>query len=141
MIRFKTTQFLRFCVMGVFGTLVDLLILYAGAPFFGWYGARVLSFFVAATSTWGLNRRYTFASDVNSAGRPDERSASAGWREYLRYLLSMLLGGSVNYTVYAIVLSWVPLPGAPLLGVALGSGAGLFFNYLIARHFVFRAGE
>ena len=140
MIRFETTRFLRFCVVGVSGTLVDLVVLYASAPFFGWYGARLLSFFVAATSTWGLNRRFTFAADVNSAGRADERLASGGWREYLRYLLSMLLGGGVNYTVYAVVVLHVPVSGAPLLGVALGSGAGLLFNYLAARHFVFRAG-
>ena len=139
MIRFETTRFLRFCVVGVSGTLVDLVVLYASAPFFGWYGARLLSFFVAATSTWGLNRRYTFAADMKSAGRADERLASGGWREYLRYLLSMLLGGGVNYTVYAVVLLCVPVSGAPLLGVALGSGAGLGLNYLAARHFVFRA--
>ena len=131
----KTTglrTFLRFCAVGVAGLLVDTAVLYATAPLLGWYGARVLSFLAAATATWWLNRLYTFAA----AGpmRP-----SAVLRQYLRYLQAMMLGGLVNYLVYAATILFIKAPGAPMLGVALGSCAGLFFNFLSARHFVFAA--
>ena len=49
------------------------------------------------------------------------------------------MGGCVNYAAYAATLHWVPLHAAPLLGVALGSLAGMGFNFASARYLVFRA--
>lgn len=129
-------QFWRFCAAGGVGFLVDATTLYASAPFLGWYGARLLSFLTAATVTWWLNWRYTFAPAV-SVGRVGLPVPI--WRQYFRYLLSMLLGGCVNYAVYVATLLWVLIPGSALLGVALGSGAGLCVNFLSARHLVFQA--
>ena len=131
-------QFLFFCVAGVAGVaglLVDMSVLYATAPLLGWYGARVLSFLTAATATWWLNRRYTFVTPVSL---PHARKPTPVLRQYFHYLLSMLLGGCVNYAAYVATLQWVHLPGSALLGVALGSCAGLCFNFLTARYLVFR---
>ena len=127
---------LRFGLVGVGGLLVDLAVLYVAAPNLGWYGARVLSFWAAATATWWLNRHYTFAS-ATAAAAAAESAASVG-RQYLRYLLSMTLGGSVNYLTYATVIVWWTLPAAPAVGVALGSCAGLVFNFIAAKYFIFR---
>ena len=128
-------QFLRFCAAGGVGLVVDASVLYATAPFLGWYGARVLSFLAAATATWWLNRRYTFVIPVSL---PQARQPTPVLRQYFHYLLSMLLGGCVNYGVYVATLQWVHVPGSALLGVALGSCAGLCFNFLTARYLVFR---
>lgn len=125
---------LRFGLVGIVGLLVDLAVLYVAAPGLGWYGARVLSFWAAATATWWLNRHYTFASATACVA---QSPLSVG-RQYLRYLLSMTLGGSVNYLTYATVIAWVVLPAAPAIGVALGSCAGLAFNFVAARYFIFR---
>ncbi len=127
---------LRFGLVGVGGLLVDLAVLYVAAPNLGWYGARVLSFWAAATATWWLNRHYTFAS-ATAAAAVAESVASVG-RQYLRYLLSMTLGGSVNYLTYATVIVWWTWPAAPAVGVALGSCAGLVFNFIAAKYFIFR---
>lgn len=124
--------FLRFCVVGVVGFLVDTVVLYAAAPLAGWYAARMLSFLVAATATWWLNRKYTFASTAATRDRSMRH-------QYLSYLHAMLLGGAVNYLVYAAVILWVKVPAAPMVGVALGSCAGLFFNFVSARYFIFAA--
>ena len=51
----------------------------------------------------------------------------------------MLLGGCVNYAVYAATLHWIHVPYAALLGVALGSCAGLGVNFATASRIVFRA--
>lgn len=122
-------EFLSFAVVGAIGFVVDLSVLYLVAPALGWYGGRVLSFLAAATVTWALNRRFTFA------GR--HSGASIG-REYLRYLLTMLGGALVNYGAYVLTLHWLGGPLAPALGVALGSGAGLAVNFLTARFMVFK---
>lgn len=136
--------FLRFCVVGAVGFVVDASVLYACAPFLGWYVARVISFLAAATATWFLNRRYTF-TDLDSGAQGHNSAIFASrtfvWRQYWQYLLSMLLGGCVNYGVYAATLHWVYAPHAALLGVALGSCAGLVVNFLAASRLVFNGAK
>lgn len=123
----------RFGIAGVLGFVVDAGVLYLLAPWLGWYGARVLSFWAAATATWLFNRHYTFADGA-------ARGGSALWREYGTYLVAMLGGAAVNYAAYALTLHFMP-PAAwvPLLGVAIGSIAGMGVNFVSARWFIFRA--
>jgi putative flippase GtrA len=134
-------RLLRFCAVGAAGFIVDAAFLYACASFLGWYGARVISFFAAATFTWVLNRRYTFTNlkteaEVNNES-PLPPPDSMG-RQYGQYLLSMMLGGCVNYTVYVATVHWIQLPYTALIGVAFGSCAGLGINYVAASRVVFR---
>jgi putative flippase GtrA len=123
-------QFLRFAAIGTLGFLVDagvLVALLAGGVA-GVHGGRVLSFLAAASVTWALNRRFTFA-------------ASSGARrlaEWARYLAAMAAGAAVNYAVYALAMRLAG--GATLvapLAVAAGSLAGLAVNFTTARRFVF----
>ena len=134
---FKT--FLCFCLVGVAGLLVDLSVLYAAAPVLGWYLARILSFIAAATATWWLNRNYTFTAKpvIKNNISSIDRQASI-WREYFSYLISMTLGGSVNYLTYVVTISLLSVHFAPMIGVALGSCVGLVVNFLMAKHFIFR---
>ena len=125
------STFLRFCAAGVIGLAVDVAVLYLLAPLLGWYAGRAGSFWAAASVTWWLNRRFAFAASPL-------RSRRSLWREYVQYLASMLVGGGVNYVVYVSVVYGMSVAFAPVLGVALGSIAGLIFNYLAARHLVFR---
>lgn len=124
-------EFLSFAVVGVIGLVVDVVVLYLLAPLLGWYFARVLSFLAAATTTWALNRRYTFAARVSTEG--------SVWREYLGYLVSMLAGAVLNYGAYVLTLHWVEGRWAAALGVAVGSIAGMGANFLSARYLVFRS--
>lgn len=124
-------EFLSFAVVGVVGLVVDVAVLYLLAPWLGWYVARVLSFLAAATTTWALNRRYTFASRIGEGG--------SMWREYLGYLVTMLGGAVLNYGAYVLTLHWVEGRWAAALGVAVGSLAGMGANFLSARYLVFRA--
>lgn len=127
-------SFGRFCVVGAIGFLVDVGVLYALSNSLGWYAARVVSFFCAATATWALNRRHTFAANAST-------QAPGMLREYLTWLASMLGGGVVNYLTYLLLLQWQAFGPMPALGVALGSVAGLAVNYLLARHVVFKPGR
>jgi HAD superfamily hydrolase (TIGR01484 family) len=127
-------QFLRFAVAGVVGLGVDLIVLHVLAPWLGWHGARVVSFLAAASATWWLNRRFTFARRA----RAHATARSIG-REYARYIVSMLGGAAINYAIYALTLHVVDGVFAPSLGVALGSLGGMFANFAAARFFVFGA--
>jgi putative flippase GtrA len=122
-------QFGRFALIGALGFLVDVAVLYAALALGAdWIGARLLSFLAAASFTWAVNRRYTFAA------------TGSAWREWLRYMASMAGGMLVNFLVYALVL-WL-LPAAwwtPGCAVACGSAAGLLVNFVSAKLFVFKS--
>jgi len=123
-------QFLTFGLVGTGGFLVDSAVLYlclaAGADH---YTGRILSYLVAATFTWAMNRRFTFR---------DQRDA-ARLREWARFLLANALGGALNYATYALLIGISPMVYAhPILGVAAGSIAGLGANFIVSRYFVFR---
>jgi putative flippase GtrA len=92
------------------------------------YSGRFASYLAAATLTWYGNRTLTFR---------DRRSARRG-AEWLRFLMVNAPGGAVNYGVYALLVSRIPLFGdQPSLAVAVGSLAGLLFNFMASRLAVF----
>jgi putative flippase GtrA len=124
-------QFLRFGIVGGIGFLVDAgllrLLLTWGL---GYYGGRLISFLAAATTTWILNRSFTFRREAADAGHP------AG--EWAAYLGLMAIGGVVNYGTYAAAIEVSDLVRLhPELGVALGSIAGMAINFWTAKTMIF----
>lgn len=125
-------RLLRFGVAGVIGFLVDagILTLLVGPLGIDPYLARVPSFLAAATTTWLVNRHWTFA----------DRGGGVAGGQWGRYVLAMLAGGAVNYATYAALIATVPLARAwPVLGVAAGSLAGMAVNYASSNWWIFRA--
>lgn len=123
-------EFLRFVMVGAAGFFVDAgaLMVATTALGLGLYSGRVVSYLCAATFTWILNRRFTFAKT--------EEVAVIQW---LRFLGANALGGAVNYGVYAALVTFSAVAAAtPVLGVAAGSAAGLIFNFLVSKYWVFR---
>lgn len=92
---------------------------------------RILSFMVAATITWKVNRHFTFS----------QRGVGTV-REWLSYLLLTGVGGLVNVAVYWL---WIALTNSRtvnlFLGVAAGSIVALFFNFTISKRAVFTKGN
>lgn len=120
-------QFLRFCLVGGIGFLIDAgLTLWLNRMLeLGALPARVLAFLVAASATWALNRSFTFASAVGMASLP-------------RYVALTAAGAFINLGVYwAWVLQAGRAPLQLLVGVALGSVAAMGFNFFVSRKFVF----
>jgi len=124
-------QVLRFGVVGVAGFVVDAGVLLGGLALgLGPWLGRVLSYLAAASTTFALNRAWTF----RDAGR------ARPLRQWGLFLAVNLVGFACNYGTYAALLGLVPLVSAyPVLGVAAGSLAGLAGNFLLSRRFVFRA--
>lgn len=123
-------QLLRFGVVGTVGFLVDssvLLVLthyLAIAPL----PARVLSFLVAATVTWKLNRHFTFA-----------QTGSNPLREWGKYLTATATGGALNVLVYKGWISFTDTSTMNLvLGVAIGSIVAMSLNFLISKKLIFK---
>ena len=124
-------EFLRFAAVGVVGLFADMAALTFARRFLGLdlYSGRVFSYLVAATTTWALNRRFTFS-------RTDQAPPLAQW---LRFLGANALGGAANYGVYAALVTFTALGSAwPNLAVAAGSVAGLTFNYTVSKRWVFK---
>jgi len=119
-----------FVLVGAIGFLIDAGILTAlmtGADF-GHYGARAISFTVAVTTTWYINRRWVF-----------ERGAiEMTGREYTSYLLVQVIGAVINLSVFVAVIEFVPgLVEIPVVPLALGAAVALVFNFSASSRLVF----
>ena len=124
-------QLLSFTLVGVLGFVVDALALYMAMGLLGagLYSGRLISYLTAATTTWALNRGYTFRS----------RRSQHRFAEWVRFLSANALGGLVNYGTYAFLITTYPFAAThPVLGVAAGSLAGLVINFSLSRAVVFR---
>lgn len=106
--------------MGAIGFLIDtgillLLVNYNCNP----YIARLVSFTIAATFTWGLNRSFTF----NTQRKP----TSLEWHHYLAI---MAVGAFINNAAYAVTIflighgTW-----QYVTGIMLGAILSLLFNF------------
>lgn len=136
----RRRQFLLFATIGGVATFVDMGALWValGLAHASPYVGRIFSFLCAATFTWLCNRNITFKG---------QRTHSLAV-EYARFIGVAAIGGSANYAVYSAVVALTPRVLAltpmqvsllPYIGVIVGSGAGLLFNYTGTRKLVFKA--
>jgi len=129
----RPRTFFWFGLTGVVGFVVDAGVLHLMVT--DWKAnlllARACSFTCAATTTWIINRLITFA-----APPPRARRLAAEWSTYLT---ASVAGGSINYLVFALAVRLSPLlHQIPTLAVALGTLAGMSFNFLAYSRYVFR---
>ncbi|MFC0408661.1 GtrA family protein [Roseomonas elaeocarpi] len=131
--RALAAQFLRFGVVGATGVVVDSAVLLLALRLgFGPYGGRVLSYLVAATANWALNRAWTFRGNGAAMGRA---------QQWGRFLIVNLAGFVANYGTYALLLNTVPaVRDQPVIGVAAGALVGMTGNFALSRRYVFRPG-
>lgn len=131
--------FLRFAGVGSTMALIDAVGLYALHAGVGInvYGARVVSFLVAMTAGYFLNRHFTFRFRPRLVGLGTELT---------RFYAVHASGGLINYGTFVGVLFAGRIAGVdgaaaywlPLLGVWLGGVAGMCFNFVFASKLVFR---
>jgi putative flippase GtrA len=125
-------KFILFGIAGGAGFVVDTAILYLLKGALGPYLARVISFLAAVATTWLINRTFAFKAQV--------ATHIPLWREFLNYLGAMILGGAVNYAIYAALVATIPLVAEHLiLGVAAGVAGGMVVNFLLADKLVFKS--
>ena len=123
-------QFLRFGTVGVVGFVTDTVIVYALRGSIGLYGAGIVSYVVAATVTWALNRLWTFRAQGLS------RSLH---RQWALFLAANGIGFLLNRGGYFALVTISPLCAKePVLAILGGVGLGMFVNFQMSRRVVFR---
>jgi putative flippase GtrA len=121
-------QFMMFGTVGIVGFLADTATVYALRYSLGLYGAGAVAYGVAATTTWILNRLWTFRG----------KGTGPAHRQWARFLLVNLGGFALNRGAYAALVTFVPLCAAePVFAVGAGAIAGMFLNFSLSRTMVF----
>ncbi|MCY0876851.1 MAG: GtrA family protein [Firmicutes bacterium] len=122
-------KIIRFGLVGVVGFVADSLVL-KGLLSVGvdLYIGQVVAYFLAASVTWAINRKFTFRT-----------AKRASWREWVGYLGANALGGVLNYITFVICTkASVVFHDYPYLAVAVGSVVGMVVNYTLSLLFVFK---
>ena len=125
-------SFALFVVAATVGFIIDAGVVTALVRCLAWgpWQGRFVSFPLAVTATWWLNRRYAF----RGTGRGNRRV------EYAAYWAIQLAGAVVNFGIYGLCLHAAPaLADWPFVPVAIGGLAAMLFNFAVARSTVYRA--
>ena len=122
-------QFLRFGTVGLAGFGVDVACVYLLRGLVGLFWAGMAAYLAAATTTWALNRVWTFAG-ARRGGL---------FRQWLLFLGANGLGFTLNRGTFILLVALVPLcERQPVLAIAAGVAAGMFVNFNMSRRVVFR---
>lgn len=112
-------QFFTFSIIGIGGFVVDASVYQLLYSWAGEVASRLVSFSLAVFFTYTLNNLITFR-DISHYF----------WTKFPAYFVSMLGGGFVNLLTFFLVNRFFLLdPSQAYLSIALGSLAGLFFNF------------
>ncbi len=125
----ESARFLRFGAVGGSGVAVDMAITALSSTLLHPDVAYVLGIATAMTWNFFWNRRITFA---DATPRPL-------WRQYTGFCASCSIGALVNWTTRTLLRRHVELFARQfVLAVPVGVVAGMAFNYLLCRRFVFQ---
>jgi putative flippase GtrA len=123
-------RLLRFASVGVVGAVIHIAAFEAvrWALGLGAASSWLISFLIAATAGWAMNRRFTF--------RAAAEDASAG--EWSRYLGVAGVGALAHFLVFQACVAWTGVFAAhPALAIVPGSLASLCVTYAGSSLFVF----
>jgi putative flippase GtrA len=122
-------QFMKFGAVGTVGFLTDTAIVYALRDTLGLYVAGMVSYVLAASGNWALNRVWTFRG----------QGSGPAHRQWAKFIVANSFGLVLNRGTYVALIATVPLcVKAPVLAVAAGSVAGMIVNFTLSRRMVFR---
>ena len=123
-------QAVSFALIGAIGFLVDGGVLTVLNSVFGLdlFRSRLVSFSIAVTVTWALNRWRTFAD------RKDRRAA----REWGRYAIVNGLGALLNMAIFFwLIQHYAWAASQPLLPLAIAAAIALNFNFFASKYVAF----
>lgn len=129
-------QFIKFGIVGLTGTVVDLGIYNLLAVLLGYniYIARVISFTLAATNNYILNRKWTFHSDDNKIAA-----------EYGKYFFIASVGLFLNLGIMRLLQPWALRFSSPLaqknIPVLIAIVIVLIWNFTANKFWVFKESQ
>lgn len=135
-------QFIKFCLIGGSGMVVDLAAVYLSMQIFMISGiistpyrfrsARVIGYVFAVTSNFLLNRKFTFPE----AGQGNIH------RQYLSFFIVSLLGFIVNFSISVYLHEHIAFFNKYyLLAAFMGILGGTLINFSGSKLFVFKHGK
>lgn len=123
-------QFLRFGVVGVIGFGVDTAVVYALRGLIGIYAAGLISFLVAASGNWLLNRLWTFKG----------HGKGSAFKQWLLFLTANSAGFVLNRGIFFALVATLPMVRLhPVLGIFAGTLMGMGANFALSHRVVFQA--
>jgi dolichol-phosphate mannosyltransferase len=128
--RHTTGQFVRFCLVGSFNTLLDFSVYVFLTRLFGFWSrhivlAAVVSFAFGVTSSFILNTFWTFRKDL------------ASWTERLPKFLTVAIGG---VTWNALIIYGLTEAGIyDLIAKVFATGCVVAWNFTLQKKWTFRA--
>lgn len=129
--RSATWQARSFIAIGAIGFCIDggLLTLFNSAYGFELVPSRLISFSVAVTVTWMLNRMRTFA----------DRAGTKPVREWSRYAFVNGIGALLNMAIFFwLIAQFEQMARVPLVPLAIAASIALVFNFFASKHVAFR---
>ncbi len=122
-------QLVQFATVGLAGLIVDTGTVYGLRPWLGLYGAGLAAYGTGVTTTWLLNRLWTFRG----------QGTGPAHRQFARFFVANLGGFTLNRGTYFMLVTWVPVAAAqPIIATSAGAVAGMFLNFTLSRRHVFR---
>jgi|ERR1700687_3175323 len=123
-------EFARFVCVGTGGFLVDASLVYVLRGLLGLYGAGIAAYVGGSILTWMLNRSWTFRTRTKT---------EPSFQQWLTYLTASSAGFVLNRgAFFAAITCSTFIAEHPIIGVAIGSIAGLMLNFTLNRAVVFR---
>ncbi|WP_084368739.1 GtrA family protein [Rhizobium sp. RU36D] len=121
-------KLVRFVIVGATGFAVDAAVLWLLLRFtsVGPLPARIAAIALAMTTTWMLNRSFTFGASKRSVVVEGFRYGAVG-----------LTTAVVNYAIYAALLLSMPQLN-PMAALVFASGSAMAFSFFGYSRFVFR---
>lgn len=121
-------QFARFGTVGAAGAVVDVTTVYASMGTFGLYVSGLLAYLMAVTTTWALNRAWTFAG----------RGSGGPLQQWLRFVAANGVGFVLNRGTFFTLVTVIPACAqSPVIAILAGMSAGMFANFNLSRTLVF----
>ncbi len=139
-------QFVKFALIGVLNTGVDLVILNIETIFtnikqgFGYAIQQGIAFVVAVTVSYFLNKYWAF----------QDKSKTQEGRKFSQFLIISIIGGLINVTVATLAVTYLQNPVNHLfhlslsaqiwvsLGALCGTAIGLIWNFIGYKFIVFK---
>lgn len=138
-----STQFLKFCIVGVSSTVIDkggLWLLLKLFPSVAWWILATVSFAFGVTNGFFWNRRWTF--EAHGEGH------AAAHQQYAKFIFSNIVGLLLNLAFTKVFLFFatgkvvheVNPPALYVIGASLcAAPIVVFWNYFANKHWTFKA--
>lgn len=117
-------RFIKFLIVGAIGTIINLIVFYLLLKYLSmWYiFAAVISFGVAVTNNYLLNKKWTFVVSTRSS--------------YLKFILISLEGLAINIGALFLLVEFFKINH--LLAQVIAIGIASFVNFYNSQRFVFK---